>query len=69
MNTMTTTPTPTPLIQVGKDSFVNPAALAAAWFYEARGRWFYQLIGETENAIHDVEPEFKSNFESNCLHR
>lgn len=52
------------LIQVGKDRFLNPAALALTWFYPARDRWFFQLIGESEDAVHDVEPEFRANFEN-----
>lgn len=55
------------LIQHGKDAYVNPAAIAATWYYEARGRWFFQLIGQSEEAIHEVDPEFQANFEANCL--
>ncbi len=56
-----------PLIQHGKNTYVNPSAIAEAWFYEARKQWFFQLIGESENAVHEVEPKFQANFEANCL--
>lgn len=55
------------LIQVGKGRFVNPDAIARAWFYEQKKQWFSELIGQTESAVQNVDEEFRVNFEQNVL--